>query len=221
MSDLEAHGSVHRGDTDWGGLALLVALLLAGTGLLVFRSIQIARNVPSGGLVLVLLCVGLLAFVWMLFAFYWARGQFRTRAVRRLLPTAVLFEVVMTYDLAAQVRAAEDASQGRLAKIWPQTYITVAATSDRLWFFGGSFVLVRRASIAADRIRSVAIKTVPFETRTVTRHFPAMVMSTTLGSLELDVLPMRTTLMVPRKLSAQQLAAASHAVAAKLGVPLV
>ena len=85
---------------------------------------------------LALVVVSVLAFTWVLFAFYWVRGQLRARAVRRLLPTAVLFEVVMTPELADEVLMAEQTLGEPAPRIWPQSYLTGAATSDALWFFG-------------------------------------------------------------------------------------
>ena len=189
-------------------------------GLVVVRSIRIVQTVPDGAVVLALLIVGTVGFVWFLFAFFWIRGQLRSRAVRRLLPSAVLFEVVMTVDLADRILLVEGALGQPTPRIWPQTYLTVAATGEALWFFGGSFRAVRRGRIPADGIRSVTLKTIDFPTQTVTRHFPAMVMAAGDRFLELGMLPLRTTFMIPRKLTPQQLENACRAVAAELRVPL-
>jgi hypothetical protein len=171
-------------------------------------------------LIFVLVGVSVLAFTWVLFVFYWVRGQLRARAVRRLLPTAVLFEVVMTPELADEVLMAEQTLGEPAPRIWPQSYLTGAATSDALWLFGGSFRATQRARIPADRIHSITVKTTAFPTRTVTRHFPALVFGVDPGVQQLEVLPVRTTLMIVRKLNADQLAAASRDIAQTLGVAL-
>ena len=178
---------------------------------------RLALN-PTDGLTPTVVLVSVIAFVWVLFAFYWARAQLRIRAVRRLLPDAVLFELLMTIDLSIEVMGAEQAIGEPSPRIWPQTYLTGAVTHDALWFFGGSFGAVQRGRIPADRIHGVTVKTVAFPTRTVTRHFPALVIEVDRGSQELEILPMRTTFLIPRKLSPDQLAAAERAIASRLDV---
>ena len=191
-------------------------------GLLSFYVLAIVARVaanPGDWLTPTVVIVSLLAFTWVLFAFYWARAQLRVRAVRRLLPDAVLFELVMTMDLSIEVMGAEQALAEPAPRIWPQTYLTCAVTRDALWFFGGSFRAVQRGRIPADRIRGVTVKIVAFPTRTVTRHLPALVVDVEPGS-ELEILPIRTTFLLPRKLTPAQLAAATRDVASRLGVPL-
>lgn len=206
---METPGADHRGGTDWGGIALLICLLGFYALSIVVRFVL---N-PGDGLVLLVVGVSVVAFTWLLFVFYWARGQLRARAVRRILPDAVLFDVVMTRDLAIEVTMAERTLGLAAPRIWPQTYLTGAATHDALWFFGGSFRAIQRARIPADHVHSVTVKTVDFPTRTVTRHFPALVIGVDPGTQELEILPLRTTLMIVRKLTYEQLGALRRDVA--------
>ncbi|MEP6481737.1 MAG: hypothetical protein ABJA94_06985 [Rhodoglobus sp.] len=221
MAEIESPGSNHHGDTDWAGIVTFIGLFASGVGLLVYRSVRVVNEIPNGGVVLVILFVGLFGVLWLLFVFYWARGRLRSSAVRRLFPNAALFEIVMTDELAAQVRMAERSSNKRhIPRIWTSTYMTVAATPEGLRFFGGSFRAVPRGFVGTDRLRAVAIKRMPLETRTVTRHFSEIVVATNFGALEIVMLPLRTRFMIPRKLSPQQLADAGKAIAGKLGIPL-
>jgi hypothetical protein len=219
-SDIQTKVMDHRGGTDWGGIVLLITLLGFYVVSIVLRAVLSSHSDPDIWFIPLLVGVSVLAFTCLLLAFYWIRGQLRARDVRRLLPNAVLFEVVMTVELAVEVRTAETALGEAAPQIWPQTYLTGAVTRDALWFFGGSFRAIQRARIPADKIHSVTVRTIAFPTRALTRHFPALAIGVEPGDQKLEVLPLRTTFMVPRKLKPDQLAAASRDIAETVGIDL-
>ncbi len=219
---MDAKGTDHRGPTDRGGIVLLIVLLAPFGSVFLLQTIRIVRADSSGGLLIAGLLVGIATFIWLAYAFYWVRGQLRVRGVRRMFPDAALCEVVMTDGLAATVQYAERLLGEPVPRIWRSTYLTVAAATDALYFFGGSFRPVLRGRIPASALSAVTVKTVDFPTQTVTRHFPAIVVTVDCEpALQLQMLPLRTTLFVARKLTASQLAAASVAVAASLSVPRI
>ena len=163
---------------------------------------------------------GLVAFVWLLLFYFWARGAIRVRVLARRFPDAVFLDVVVNYVLANDLQLLNRDLGVEPRRIWSNGYITVATTRDQMIFHSGTWRPRVLCAIPAEVIAGLDIDTIDFPTRTMVRHFPAIVVKPTVWAkgANFGMLPMRTTLMIPRKLTAIQLRHALDDVAARLGV---
>jgi hypothetical protein len=204
-----------------GGALILLCSLVGILWFAVRARRELHTNVDgvTFGTGIALIGLGMLALVWFLFFFFWARGAIRVAAVSRMLPDAVLLDGLMNYGLESDLDQM-NAILGVPGKaMWSNGYITVAATTDSLAFYSRAFRPRLLCSVPAELVATIGIETLDFPTRTVTRHFPALVI-TPRGKAEgftIGMLPMRTTLMVPRKLNDAQLRSAVDDLASRLG----
>jgi hypothetical protein len=169
--------------------------------------------------VLGLIILGTLAFIWLLLFYFWIRGTIRAAIISRRFPGAVLVDILVNYPLVSDLQQANAILGVPPIFIWSSGYITVAATRESVGFYSRAFRPRKLCEIPANLISTVEIRTIDFPTRSVTRHFPAIVI--TLGGaaqgFTLGMLPLRTQLMVPRKLTADQLRRAADDLAVQLG----
>lgn len=185
----------------WGGLLIVLGIAISSVSLTI-RVTQEA-NTQSGvsfiaGLALIVLSV--VALVWIIFIYYWVRGGIRQRAVGRMAPDALMFEVV-----------------------WGYLYLTVAVQADQLTLYRGSFRPINFLAYHPLEMQNITLRVVDLQTQTVTRHFLNIVtiFKPEAERPDLALLPVRTRLLVPARYSATQLGALGKALADKLGVPFV
>jgi hypothetical protein len=211
----------HRSSLSWGGALIIVASFF---GILWFavrarRELHTDVDGVTFGTGIALICFGMLALVWILFCFFWARAAIRVGVLSRTLPDAVFVDGVLNYRLESDLDQMNAVLGVSPKTMWSNGYITVAATNESLSFYSRAFRPRLLCSVPAELVATIGIETLEFPTRTVTRHFPAMIV-TPRGKAEgftIGMLPMRTTLMIPRKLSAGQLRDTVTDVAARLG----
>lgn len=190
-----------RTQAPWGGLLLVLAVAfgLMALSVRVVRESQSESGVSAfAGLSLTLL--GVVAFTWILFIFYWLRGAIRQSAVRALNPEAELFEVV-----------------------WGYLYLTVAIQPSGVNVYGGSFRPRVFLTYDAAEMETVTLRIVDLQTQTVTRHFLNLVFTFKREAERPDftLLPVRTRLLIPMRYPQAQLTELAEASAAVLRLPFV
>jgi hypothetical protein len=211
----------HRSSLSWGGALIILASFVGILGFAVRARREIhdgAAGVPflTG---IALITLGMLAFVWLLFFFFWARSAIRVGTLARMLPDATFVDGLVNYGLVSDLDQMNAILSVPPRVIYPNGYVTVAATNDSLAFYARAFSPRLLCSVPAELVASIGIETLEFPTRTVTRQFPAIVV-TPQGKAEgftIGMLPMRTTFMIPRKLNASQLQSAVDELASRLG----
>ena len=211
----------HRSSLSLGGALVKVASIV---GIVEFairarREVHTEADGVTFGTGIALILLGMLALIWVLFFFFWARGAIRVAALSRALPEAVFVDGLCNSGLESDLDQMNAILGVPPKMIWPNGYITVAATTDSLAFYSRAFRPRLLCSVPADLVATIGIETLDFPTRTVTRRFPAVVI-TPRGKAEgftIGMLPTRTTLMVPRKLNADQLRTAVDELASRLG----
>ena len=211
----------HRSSLSWGGALIILASLIGIIGFAVRARREIHNDADGVTLLtgIVLIGLGILAFTWLLCFFFWARGAIRVASLSRQLPGAVFVDGLVNYRLASDLEQVNAVLGVSRRVIYPNGYITVAASQTSLAFYSRAFRPRLLCELPAELIATIGISTLDFPTRTVTRRFPAIVV-TPRGKAEgftIGMLPIRTTLMVPRKVNAAQLRAAVDDLASRLG----
>jgi hypothetical protein len=211
----------HRSGLSGGGAVILVASSL-GIVAEVVRISTALRDGTAGQVVALELGIASLAvllLVWLLFFWFWVRSAIRVRTLAAKTPDAVFVDALLNARLSSDLGQVNAVLGVPPRFMYTPGYITVVATREGLAFYSRAFGPRLLCFLPAEQISSFHIETIEFDTRTVTRYFPAIIV-TPRGRAEgftIGMMPMRWTSMVPHKLNPARMRAAVEALASAVG----